>query len=213
MNRRHRPPRNAAAGFTLLELLLALAIFSVLALVAWGGLSAVTQQTGAMRTAAERLATQQQLLATLRRDLEQALPGQVRGAYGESLPALVGGEEGLEFTRLGAVSTAEGRFLRPERLRYRRDGRVLLRERWPAQHLAPGTLAQARELSRGVERLRLRYVDAEGRLRPDWPPREPAALAATLPRAVELELTEAGGTVWRSVVLLPEPPLVLRSVP
>lgn len=214
MSRRQRRGSDAgASGFTLLELLLALAIFSVLALVAWGGLSAVTQQTGAMRTAAERLATQQQLLATLRRDLEQALPGQVRGAYGESLPALVGGEEGLEFTRLGAVSTAEGRFLRPERLRYRRDGRVLLRERWPAQHLAPGTQAQTRELSRGVERLRLRYVDAEGRLRPDWPPREPAALAATLPRAVEVELTEAGGTVWRSVVLLPEPPLLLRSVP
>ncbi len=89
----------------------------------------------------------------------------------------------------------------------------MIRERWPALNLAPGTVAQTRVLSGAVQRLRLRYVDADGRLRPDWPPREPAALAATLPRAVELELTEAGGTVWRSVVLLPEPPLLLGTTP
>ena len=102
MNRRSRGSVDASArgGFTLLELLLALAIFSVLALVAWGGLSAVTRQTGAMRAAADRLATQQQLLATLRRDLEQAMPGNVRGAYGETLPALVGGETGTLISNL-----------------------------------------------------------------------------------------------------------------
>jgi general secretion pathway protein J len=75
-------------GFTLLELLVAIAVFAVLSAVAYGGLRAVLASDQQTRTRSELLAELQVALAVLERDLLQAVAVSPRDRYGDAQPPL-----------------------------------------------------------------------------------------------------------------------------
>mgnify|MGYP003462655442 CR=1 FL=1 len=80
--------RRPHRGFALFELLVAMAIFSVLAALAYGGLSSVARTRGELEASGARLKALQLGVAQIGRQLRQAAVRPVRGSYGESLPAL-----------------------------------------------------------------------------------------------------------------------------
>ncbi len=63
-----------STGFTLLELLVALSIFSIVAVLAYGGLDSVLEQRILTEESAERLATLQKTYLIIQRDIEQLVP-------------------------------------------------------------------------------------------------------------------------------------------
>ena len=65
-------------GFTLIELMIALAIFAVLSAMTYGGLRAVLNARNQSDQQAERLATLQTALVIMGRDIEQATPRSIR---------------------------------------------------------------------------------------------------------------------------------------
>jgi general secretion pathway protein J len=69
--------RNAAsvacAGFTLLELLVALSIFGLVATMSYSGLQAVMTQQSQTEIAADRLSELQKLYLIMQRDIEQVM--------------------------------------------------------------------------------------------------------------------------------------------
>jgi general secretion pathway protein J len=185
----------AARGFTLVELLAAIAIFAVMALMAYGGLSAVLNARAAVETSLARTAEIQKAVYRLQSDLEQARPRPIRDEYGDRQPAFVTRDEGregrrVEFTRGGWRNPRLQRRSALERVSYGlKDGR-LVRYSWL-------TLDRAREdalievpLLDGVESLEWRFLDAQRSWRDSWPPQ--AATGNTtpelLPLAVELNL-------------------------
>jgi general secretion pathway protein J len=193
MSIRRRIAGRGAAGFTLVEMLIALTIFGMLtaAGVALLSVTARTQQT------ADRLLVElgelRSVQALMTADLAQTLPRIHRDNRGMTLAAFAADESGqpalLRLVR-GGVEGGGARQSTVQRVEYRlRDGR-LERLSFPQ---VDGTEAEvAVTLLRGVRQLRLRYRDEDGVWHRGWAPTD----GTELPRAVELVTdSEAHGLV------------------
>ncbi len=201
-----------ARGFTLLELLVALAVFAIMAIAAYSGLSNVLFTRAAVETENRRLAMTQLAFYRLAQDLEQVVQRGVRDEYGEAQPALRGNvqdSEALLFTRAGWDDPLGQPRATLQRVAYRlREGR-LWRLYWTV--LDRGGLAEPHEimLLDRVRELRLRFLDQDNAWRNDWPPpadnsSDPARKPKPdqLPRAVEISLTlEDWGEITRLLLL------------
>lgn len=193
-----------AAGFSLLEVLVAVAIFAVLSVAAYGALDATIRARAQAGEAAAELAALQSAVLALERDLREAAPRPVRGAVGERLPALAGGPAGFEVTHAAFASLSSEPSARLARSGWGIADGALTRARWPVLDRAPATRPSARPMLDGVSTLRLRYLDGRGDWRDSWPPRDgPEALPERLPRAVEFTVRgDAFGEVVRRVALV-----------
>jgi general secretion pathway protein J len=196
--------KRRARGFSLLEVLVAVAIFAVLSALAYGALDAVVRARAQAQDAARALAALQVAVGALERDLREAAARPVRGASGERLPALVGTSTAVELSHAAFASLANEASARLGRSGWALAGTQLRRARWPVLDRAPRSEPVARDLLDGVRSLRLRYLDADGDWRDSWPPRDgPDAQPDRLPRAVEFSLAgEAFGEIVRRVALV-----------
>ena len=155
------------AGFTLVEVLVALAIFAMIASAGVGLLSFAIDNRLAVRDASERTAAFQRTRALMRADLGQAAPRRVRGADGAPRAAFeLGGEALFAVTRRGWINPGEAPRASMQRVDYRLiDGRLerRVRERLDgARPAEPLTVA----LSRGEGTVSV-IVDGSGEVRVD----------------------------------------------
>jgi general secretion pathway protein J len=196
---------NRAGGFSLIELLVALAVFAALAAAAYGGLAAVARTRGALAERQDRFAAAVRAVSMIERDLRQASSRPVRGnGRGDTLPALVGAADRIELTRLGFANPLAEPRSNLERVVYAVDARALQRGRYVVLDRAPGSVPATTTLLTGVDTLRLRYLGAGGVWRDTWPPSGRAEEEETLlPRAVEFRIETDDLGELRRVVELP----------
>ncbi len=199
--------RRRAAGVTLIELLVALVVFSLFAVMAYGGLGRLLE--GRARLAAEQRVWEDLSIAFLRLsdDLANARARKVRDVAGFSLPALVGrpydsralGEPSLELTRGGELHYGDGVHSDLRRVAWRlRDGR-LVRITWPVLDRAPTTQPLESELLADVESFELQF-QGQGGSGQNWPPT--GAQADPMPNAVEVTLSVKNAGSFRRVFLV-----------
>lgn len=189
-------------GFTLIEILVAISVFAVMAAVAYTGLGRMADYRQALAERADRLSELQRAVGTLERDLRQIVDRGIRGPYGDVQPALLASEARLALTRGGWANWAEARRSNLRRVRYLRDGQRLVRQGFTALDRVPGSQPRERELLQRVENLALRFLDEGGDWHRRWPPPTAGASDTGLPRAVEVELQLADwGRVHRLVEL------------
>ena len=194
------------AGFTLLELLVAVAIFAVVGTLALSGYTQLQKQSEYAEQRLERTREVQRAIQTLAQDLEQAEPRPVREPLGESqLPAVLGGDSidyKLQLTRSGWSNTAG--LARPslQRVGYRLDQDGLWRDHWPVLDHTLATEPTRRKLLGGVRAVTFRFMDANR----NWVERWPASDVGTQtdgrarPAAIEVTLElEDWGTLRRLV--------------
>src|SRR4249919_3461842 len=86
-------------GFSLIELLVALAVFATMAALAYGGLDSVARTRAELGRQQDSFRDLMRGIGLIERDLHQAIARPVRGNYGEALPALIGSSGHIEFTR------------------------------------------------------------------------------------------------------------------
>ena len=86
----------SAAGFTLVEVLIAMAITALISVVAYTGLSSALSGAESLRSASGRAHDINQTLALLSRDLRQVVNRPVVDEFGQVVPALMGGEMARE---------------------------------------------------------------------------------------------------------------------
>ncbi|TDR39740.1 general secretion pathway protein J [Tahibacter aquaticus] len=187
-------------GFTLVEVLVATAVFAVLSALAWGGLNAVIRARSALVAEQQDFTRTLRAVGSLERDLLAAVARPVRGNYGEPLPALRGDGDHLELTRLGYASSLVDTRSALERVVYEQDGATLKRGRYAVLDRAAGSQAEFSTVRDRLRRLQFRYLDERGQWLDAWPRRDDAPEA--LPRAVEFRLDLDGvGQVSRVVEL------------
>ncbi|MBA2491775.1 MAG: type II secretion system minor pseudopilin GspJ, partial [Gammaproteobacteria bacterium] len=98
-------------GLTLIEFLIAVAVFAVLSALAYSGLNNVLLTSSHARAESDRLTRLQMTMRYLQRDIDQIVNRRVRDQYGDQRPPLestVAAEEAplLSFTRAGWTNPA-----------------------------------------------------------------------------------------------------------
>ncbi|MGB5103072.1 MAG: type II secretion system minor pseudopilin GspJ [Steroidobacteraceae bacterium] len=196
-------------GFTLMELLVSIAIFSIVGALALSGYTELQRQSEYFEQRMERVRAVQRAVQTLAQDLAQVEPRPVREPLGDTrLPALAAGDSVeyiMQFTRAGWSNTAG--LPRPtlQRVGYRLDQDGLWRDHWVVLDRTL-TLEPTRRLLLGkVLSVSFRFLDANR----EWVDRWPAQDAATpgnagnervRPAAIEVTLDlEDWGEVKRLV--------------
>jgi general secretion pathway protein J len=195
-----------ARGFTLVELLVAMAIVAVIGVMALEGLSQAIQQQQVASERAGRWREIQLAMRIVMQDLAQVHPRPTREELGETFqPSLLASPTAqfpLEFSRGGWSNP--GGFARGTVLRvaYGWQDDALLRFTWPVADRTLATPPQRTELLTGVSNLEVRFRAPSGEWFSEWPPTELSGPMSyvSVPRAVELAIElEDFGRVWRIV--------------
>jgi len=181
------------SGFTLLELLVALAVFAVMSVIAYSGLRSVLLTQTDLEAETQRLTQVQMAFHFLERDIEQVVQRDIRDEYGQPQPALQSGGLGgqlITLTRAGWDNPLGQQRASLERLAYRLEETRLLRLHWDSLDGGGPTKPQETVLLDQVKEVKVRFMDEEDTWQADWPPpSQDEAFQEILPRAVEVSVT------------------------
>jgi general secretion pathway protein J len=179
------------AGFTLLELLVSIAVFAIISIVVFSGLDSTMKAKAQTELHSERLIQIQKAFSIMQRDFEHAVARPIRDQYGDpdTLDAMQNEEGGVSFTRGGRPNPLGSPVSELERVSYTLQDDRLMRIRWLAldQPIDPKMVEQP--LLEQVEDLRFRFMTDAQEWIEYWPP--PEADNDILPRAVEVVLETA----------------------
>lgn len=203
------PGLQLARGFTLLELLVAMAIFAIIGALAMGGLNAVIGQQEIARRQLDRLHDVQRAVRILTGDFAQLNPRYVLdqlGTHEEPFIAPCGVEYLVCFTHDGwrnpFAQFARGTL---QRTQYRLDDGQLIREYWPVLDRTLMNEPRKDVLLDRVERFEITYLDraGDGNWQTQWPPLQQGAGGSPQLVAVRIamELEDYGEIVRIAEVL------------
>jgi general secretion pathway protein J len=204
----------AQRGFTLIEVLVAIAIAAILSVMAFTAMSEALNHRETIKARAARLAAVQTTMRSFVQDFSQIQPRPVREPIGQGYqPAVAGGVNGtpeVAFTRGGWSNPAGAERSTLQRVRYIAVDGVLYREHWLVldSQLSPDPVR--RTLLDGVVEFRVSFMDDSRTWQDSWPVGRstvPAGNAASQERqlrgrpiAVRVTLTlEDFGTLTRVI--------------
>ncbi len=198
--------RHRAAGFTLLELLVAMAIFAVIGALALGGLNAVLTQHEQARRQLDRLNQVQRAVRLLTDDFSQFTQRPVRDALGTfEYPLLAPcGVEFVVCVSRGGWRTPFFQFARGElqRVHYKLDDGRLIRSYWAVMDRTLVNEPREEVLLDEVEEFRVEFLDQAGTEWVDiWDPGSQVAGSSGRPAAARVTFTLRG---WGEIVRIVE---------
>lgn len=199
-------------GFTLIELMVALAILAIIAVMAFTGLSRVIDGAEVARARVEEWQEIQLAFRLLTQDLAQIHPRTTRDELGDQLKGSLIASPlepyDVEFSRGGfanPVGLPRGTVLR---VAYNLEADELVRYYWPVVDRTFATEPFRRVLLAGVDRFEMTFLTQDGEAHIDWPPLNAAPnpsgqttnnLTST-PRAVRISVElEDFGAIWRVI--------------
>lgn len=190
---------NREAGFTLIEMLIALLIFGMITAAGVTLLTLTVRTQEASERVLDSLGALRRTGALLNADMALAAPRIHRNGDGQAVPAFTGGNGGdallMAFVRRGWEDESAFRSSL-QRVEYRlREGRL---ERWRYDAVDGAGQPTAMPLLEGVRRVQLRYRDRDGNWRDRWDPTEPSRL----PAAVEIVSDSEGQGEVRQLFLV-----------
>jgi general secretion pathway protein J len=194
-------------GFTLLEILIALFIFTLLALMLATSFHAVIVSQSGVEKKAQRLRQLQMALLVFSRDIEQAIDRSIINSEGKTEAAFIGEPDRIRLTHTGfASSLSITRQSGLQRVAYvwQRDQKQFVKLMWPVLDQAPTTKTYARPLLAEVDQVRFQYLAADGRFYDYWPPKgSNGDMAQVLPRAVSIFFNIPGWGEVSQLYLIP----------
>lgn len=190
-----------AGGFTLVEVLIAVLVFGVLAASAYVALDGLSRAALNHRVHSEELAALQLTVARLDADLRQLTTRSVRIEGGRE-PALLGERDRLVGTRAGWANPGGIERSHLQRFAWQFDNGELSRLHWPVTDPAPGAQPQLDPVLDELDEWQFRYRDGSGGWHERWP--LDAGQVEVLPTAIEVNfVSRRFGPIRRLLVLAP----------
>jgi len=180
------------SGFTLIELMIALAILALVAVLGYRALSSLTDSEAQLTAEAQHWRSLDALFARLEADMREALPRDVRNGTGKE-PAWIGDVDGtgnavVRFSRAGPEFAPEPGSA-GQRIGYQlRNGAIEILY-WPRLDQPMSVAPRPYALAGGIVAFRVAYLDS----RSNWLERWPSLGEASVPRGVRVGITLAGG--------------------
>jgi general secretion pathway protein J len=160
-------------GFTLVELLVALAIFAIVGVMALSGYTQLQRQAEYTEQRLERTREVQRAVQTIVQDISQVEPRPIREPIGEQyLPALLATdsvEYKLEFTRAGWSNTAGLPRSTLQRVAYRLDQDGLWRDHWRVLDRTQAAEPVRVKLLTGIRSVTFRFMTPSREWSEQWP--------------------------------------------
>ncbi len=196
--------KKSQRGVTLLELIVAVGVFALFSVMAYGALNRILDQRDQIEQKREYWRTLSLTFLRMEEDMAQARARPVRDIDGTTLPSLRGqptdtralADPTLELTRGGLLVFGEGVRSDLQRVGYRLEDNVLLRLTWPVLDRAPQTKPFESPLLRDVETFEVRFYSLGGNWVDVWPVEESSE---ELPRGIEVTLTLTNGNEFKRI--------------
>lgn len=195
-----------ARGFTLVEVMVAVFIFGILAMLAYGGYNQLARQSDIVDSNAGRSRAIQSAMQRMSEDFAMIEPRPVREPLGESIePALRSDartEMLAELTRSGWSNPAGVSRSTLQRVAYRLENNKLQRAYWNALDRTMTAEPTAATLLDKVRTVSFRFMDQNQSWHEQWPPLGYSGPDAARLRPIAVEITldlEDWGKVVRLV--------------
>ena len=171
-------------GFTLLEILIAMAVFAIMSVMAYSGLRVLLDARADTSQKSERLAELQMTLYLLGEDLAQAVSRPVRDEYGAEEIGTRGGsnDEVLTLTRSVPAWSSHPTGSQLQRVSYQFDKGALYRKVWTTLDRTQQSEYRQRKLMT-LEQIHLRFFNE------DW---AEYWSSNSMPKAIEIVFTIKG---------------------
>lgn len=180
-------------GFTLIEVLVALAIFGMLSVLAYEAIGQSLSNAELLNARMDRLRSIQQTMRLLGRDILQTAPRPVRDPLGGEYVAAIRTEPGTEF----ALELTRGGWPNPaglprgtlQRASYRIEDGELIRVHWNVLDPTLNSEPLAIALLDGVDSIVFNYLPPGADWTDRWPPEAGPGALRLRPQVVEVVLT------------------------
>ncbi len=180
-------------GFTLIEVLIAMALFATLSALAYTGLQSVINSKDDTEFELQRLKQIQLSVMHLTKDLSQLSQRDATDALGGRLYRLSTQESDytVSFTRNGWRNFAQQNRSTLQRVAYHLEENQLIRTYWMHIDRADEEIKVERAILDNVTDLTFRFLDPDNQWQDDWPDASTlsSGTSVSLPLAVEIRLT------------------------
>ena len=184
-------------GFTLLEMVVAVAIFAVMAGIAYGGLNQTIKTGNQVSESNQRLSELQFSLSYFSRDWLQVSSRKVRNQYGDEESNIIIEDNSISFTRSGWSNLLQRKRSNLQRVQYLVIDSNLVRRHWLSLDQGIGEEPFDSVMLHNVKNLEINFVDVAEKTIDNWP-NELIQDGSSKPIALKIgvEIAQLGKT-WR----------------
>jgi len=185
-------PHRRSRGFTLFEMLIAVSIFAIIGVVAFGGLGQMTRTGQAVADANNRLSDLQFAVVYFSRDWTQVSPRKIRNQYGDEESNIIINDGIITFTRSGWSNLLGQKRSTLQRVQYLVLENQLIRRHWRSLDQGVAELPLQSVLLNDVESLEVEFLDALEKPIRIWPAESALDGGKPIVLAFRLDLTDIG---------------------
>jgi len=183
-------------GFTLLEMIVAVAIFAVMAGIAYSGLNHTIKTGIQVNESNQRLSEFKLALSYFSRDWLQVSSRKVRNQYGDEENNIVIANNSIHFTRGGWPNLLQRKRSNMQRVQYLLVDDKLLRRHWLSLDQGIGEEPFDSVLLHNVEALEVNFIDASDKSIDTWPDEISQNGNQPIALKISINMTQLG-KVWR----------------
>lgn len=179
-------------GFTLFEMLIAVSIFALMGVLAFGGLGQMTRTGQAVAEANDRLSDIQFAVVYFVRDWTQVSPRKIRNQYGDEEANIVINDGIITFTRAGWTNLLGQKRSTLQRVQYLVADNKLLRRHWRSLDQGIGEEPLTVVLLKDVESMEVAFLDVLEKPVRVWPAESELENGEPLALVFQLDLPGIG---------------------